>query len=74
MRDETAQAKTEKQTGNVVGRAAVRGADPDTGERRHGLRGVPGSQTVPAVHADVGSKGTVLDAGNHSPERTGVCI
>ena len=68
MRDEAAQAKTEKQARNVAGRVVVRGADPDTGERRHGLRGVPGSQTVPAVHADVRSKGPVLDAGNGPPE------
>ena len=68
MRDEATQAKTEKQARNVAGRVVVRGADPDTGERRHGLRGVPGRQAVPAVHADVGSKGTVLDAGNGPPE------
>ena len=55
MRDEAAQAKTEKQAGDVARRAVVRGADPDTGERRHGIRSVPGRQTVPAVHADVRS-------------------
>lgn len=68
MRNEAAQAKTEKQAGNVAGRAVVRGADPDFGERRYGVRGLPGSQAIPAVHADIGSKDPVLDAGNGPTE------
>ena len=44
------------------------GADPDFGERRYGVRGLPGSQAIPAVHADIGSKDPVLDAGNGPTE------